>query len=48
MINRIMPKWSDVKDVNGINLLLFDAVQVISSGNKRHNQTGRIMALLKT
>ena len=48
MNNRIMPKWSEVKDVNGINLHLFDAVQVITSGNKRHNQTGRIMALLKT
>lgn len=36
MNNRIMPKWSEVKDVNGINLHLFDAVQVITSGNKRH------------
>ena len=48
MNNRIMPKWSEVKDCNGINLHLFDAVQVITSGNKRNNQTGRIMALLKT
>lgn len=48
MNNRIMPKWSEVKDVNGINLHLFDAVQVITSGNKRNNQTGRIIALLKT
>lgn len=48
MNNRIMPKWSEVKDCNGINLHLFDAVQVITSGNKRNNQTGRIIALLKT
>ena len=48
MNNRIMPKWSEVKDCNGVNLHLFDAVQVITSGNKRNNQTGRIIALLKT
>lgn len=43
-----MLKWDEVKDCNGTNLHLFDAVQVITSDNRRKNQTGRILSLLKT
>lgn len=35
-----MLKWDEVKDCNGTNLHLFDAVQVITSDNRRKNQTG--------
>lgn len=45
MNSSTMLKWGEVKDCNGTNLHLFDAVQVITSDNRHNNQTGRILSL---